>query len=246
MSRDWILPDWPAPASVRACVTTRGPDGERPFGGFNLALHVGDEPERVLRNRAALVAATGVEPLWLEQVHGVEVADAAIDHPVAPVADAAICRVPGRACAVMTADCLPLLFCDRSGTVVAAAHAGWRGLAAGVIEETVARMGVPPDQILVWLGPAIGPAAFEVGAEVVEAFVSYQADAVQAFRPGVAEGKWLGDLFLLARQRLSRLGVGDVSGGGLCTYSRAQQFYSYRRHGGRTGRFASLVWLELP
>lgn len=243
MNGDWIIPDWPAPPSVRACVTTRGAVGESPYGGFNLALHVGDEAERVMRNRAALVAATGAEPLWLEQVHGINVANADSEHGATPVADAAVSRVPGRACAVMTADCLPLLFCDREGTVVAAAHAGWRGLAAGVIEQTVAHMAVAPGEILAWQGPAIGPAAFEVGSEVVEAFARDDADALKAFRPGAAQGKWLGDLFLLASQRLARLGVASVGGGGLCTYAGADRFYSYRRDR-VTGRFASLVWLD--
>lgn len=245
MRPGWITPDWPAPATVRACVTTRGAVGPMPYGGFNLALHVGDEPERVLRNRAELLAATGVEPLWLDQVHGVDVVDAGKVHVTAPRADAAVCRVPGRACLVMTADCLPLLLCDRAGTVVAAAHAGWRGLAAGVIERTVACMGVPPSEILAWLGPAIGPGAFEVGAEVVEAFSAQDANALCAFRPGVAQGKWLADLFLLARQRLARLGVESVGGEEVCTYSNTDRFYSYRRDG-TTGRFASLVWLTDP
>lgn len=243
MNKDWIVPDWPAPASVRACVTTRGSGGQAPYGGFNLALHVGDEPSRVMRNRADLVAAVGVAPLWLDQVHGVAVADAAVHYPKPPVADAAVSRVPGRACAVMTADCLPLLFCDRAGTVVAAAHAGWRGLVAGVIEQTVARMAVSPCEILVWLGPAIGPAAFEVGNEVVQAFADQHPDAPRAFHPGAVPGKWQGDLFLLARQRLEKLGVAAVSGGGVCTHACTDRFYSYRRDG-VTGRFASLVWLE--
>ncbi len=240
-----VLPDWHAPPAVRACATTRrGGVGVPPFDDLNLALHVGDEPEAVLRNRALLSARLPLprEPVWLEQVHGREVADADQDHSTPPVADAAVATRPGRVCAVLTADCLPVLFCDRAATVCAAAHAGWRGLHAGVLEATVARLGVEPGELLVWLGPAIGPARFEVGPEVRAAFLERDVDAAGAFRPGQGD-RWLGDLYALARLQLAGLGVADVSGGEYCTAGDPARFFSYRREG-RTGRMASLIWLE--
>lgn len=287
-----LVPDWPAPARVRALSTTRiggvsrGPYGlaDGSAGGLNLGTHVGDDADAVAENRRRLQTWLPSAPRWLEQVHGcavvtadgVEVLDGgqgsdgvngvdrvaedygseAGNRPapdVPPRADASISTTPGQVCAVMTADCLPVLLCDRAGTVVGAAHAGWRGLCAGVIEATLARMdrqrpdtGSPP-QWLAWLGPAIGPDAFEVGAEVRSAFLeralTHERDAVeQAFRPG-APGKYLADLYALARIRLARAGCVDVYGGDACTVSDAQRFYSYRRDG-VTGRMASLVWLE--
>ncbi|MDR1661433.1 MAG: peptidoglycan editing factor PgeF, partial [Azoarcus sp.] len=158
-------------------------------------------------------------------------------------ADAAVARKPGAVCAVMTADCLPVLFCDEWGETVAAAHAGWRGLAAGVLEATLAAMATPPERIMAWLGPAIGPAAFEVGDEVREAFLARDPGAQTAFAAQQARGKWFADLFALARRRLARARVGRVYGGGICTFTEIERFYSYRREGA-TGRFASLVWLE--
>lgn len=254
MPADWLRPDWPAPASVQALVTTRaGGVSGAPYDSLNLGLHVGDDAEAVRRNRARLHAYLPEAPCWLEQVHGVAVADAggaargaaASASPAAevPCADASLSRRPGAVCAVMTADCLPVLFCDRDGTVVAAAHAGWRGLCAGVLEATLARMAVAPDKVLAWLGPAIGPSAFEVGDEVRSAFIERDAGAVAAFAEGAVPGKWLADLFHLASLRLTAAGVGGVYGGGQCTYSDAARFYSYRRDG-VTGRFASLVWLS--
>ncbi|WP_083831908.1 peptidoglycan editing factor PgeF [Azoarcus olearius] len=238
-----IVPAWPLPPGVRALLTTRrGGHSAAPYDGFNLGTHVGDRPADVAANRALLQTALPAAPCWLDQVHGVDVADADCAHGV-PVADAAVARRPGVVCAVMTADCLPVLFSDDAGTVVAAAHAGWRGLAAGVLEATVARMAVPPAHILAWLGPAIGPAAFEVGDEVRAAFVSADAGAASAFRPAGTSGKWLADLFQLARRRLAAMGVMHVHGGDTCTYSDAARFYSYRRDGA-TGRFASLIWRE--
>jgi len=237
-----LLPDWPVPANVRALQTTRqGGLSPAPWQGLNLGDHVGDAPERVAANRAELRGSLPAEPAWLQQVHGIHVVDAAtaIDRPEA---DAAYARQPGAVCAVMTADCLPVLLCDRAGTVVAAAHAGWRGLQAGVLEATIAAMAVPPADLLAWLGPAIGPQAFEVGEEVRAAFVAADADAVQAFRPGAA-GKWLADIYLLARQRLQAAGIFSVSGGDLCTVSDAGRFFSYRRDN-ITGRMATLIWLE--
>lgn len=240
-----LRPDWEVPAGVRALVTTReGGVSCAPYASFNLGDHVGDAPEAVAANRARLRQQLPAEPLWLSQVHGVAVADAeAASAGAPPVADAAVARGAGRVCVVLTADCLPVLFCDDAGVVVAAAHAGWRGLAAGVLEATVARMGVAPGTIRAWLGPAIGPAAFEVGDEVRAAFVRDDPGAAAAFARGRHAGKWRADLFTLARRRLNHAGVLQIDGGGVCTVSDAGRFYSYRRDG-VTGRFASLIWLE--
>uniref|UniRef100_A4XQX2 Purine nucleoside phosphorylase n=1 Tax=Ectopseudomonas mendocina (strain ymp) TaxID=399739 RepID=A4XQX2_ECTM1 len=238
---DWLTPDWPAPANVRACVTTRsGGVSAAPFETFNLGDHVDDDPAAVAANRAQLVEALGCLPAWLRQVHGVVVAEA--DPAVVIEADGNWTATPGIACTAMTADCLPALFCDRAGTRVAAAHAGWRGLAGGVLEATVKTLDVAPQELLVWLGPAIGPAAFEVGSEVREAFVHQHAEAAGAFLPGAKADKFMADIYQLARIRLAAIGVTAVSGGGFCTYSDPR-FYSYRRSP-RTGRFASLVWLQ--
>ncbi|MFC5768250.1 peptidoglycan editing factor PgeF [Thauera sinica] len=237
-----IRPDWPAPAKVHACVTTRaGGMSPPPYDSLNLGAHVGDGEAEVAGNRARLRAVLPSEPVWLDQVHGIAVAEADTASGV-PTADAAVARHAERVCAVLTADCLPVLFCDEAGTVVAAAHAGWRGLAAGVLEATVARMGVPPASVLAWLGPAIGPHAFEVGGEVRAAFLADDPAAAAAFAPGRGRDKWMADLFALARRRLARIGVLRVHGGGLCTHTDAARFYSYRRDG-VTGRFASMVWL---
>ena len=239
-SSDWLLPDWPAPDSVRACVTTRaGGVSQAPFDGLNLGDHVGDDPAAVAANRTRLVEALGCRPAWLQQVHSPDAVEA--DPRQVPTADASWTATPGTACAVLTADCLPALFCDRAGTRVAAAHAGWRGLAGGVLENTVAALGGEPDKLLVWLGPAIGPQSFEVGAEVREAFLTRHAEAERAFVPSANAGKFMADLYTLARIRLAAIGVTAVHGGGLDTFSDPR-FFSYRR-AARTGRFASLVWL---
>lgn len=241
-----IQPDWPAPARVRALSTTRdGGVSQGLFDGLNLGAHVGDEAARVEANRARLQQAAGIpEPLnWLNQVHGIAVHRVSKRYESAPDADAACAHEAGLACIVMTADCLPVLFCDRAGTVVAAAHAGWRGLHGGVLEESIAAMGCEPSEILAWLGPAIGPSAFEVGGEVRDAFVADQAEAVVAFVPSANEGKWLADIYRLARLRLARAGVSAIYGGEFCTFSDAEQFYSYRRDG-QTGRMATAIWLE--
>lgn len=246
MSPDWIEPDWPAPVRVRALVTTRhGGVSAAPYASMNLGAHVGDSPQAVAHNRAVLRACLPAEPLWLDQVHGVEVveASAGIEGRGVIRADASVATRPGTICAVMTADCLPVLFCDDAGTVVAAAHAGWRGLAAGVLDATVARMGVAPARIIAWLGPAIGPQAFEVGDEVRQVFVAADSAAACAFMPGGNPGKWFADLFLLARLRLAAAGVGQVFGGNVCTYADPLRYFSYRRDG-VTGRLASLVWLS--
>ena len=238
-----ILPDWPAPANVRAAVTTRvGGVSHSPYDSFNLATHVGDDSTAVRENRARLRTALALpaEPLWLKQVHGVAVVDAAQDG-TEPEADGAFVTQPGAVCAVLTADCLPVLLCNRAGTKVAALHAGWRGLAGGVIEAGVEALSVPGSELLAWFGPAIGPEAFEVGPEVRMAFIQHDAQAAQAFRMARA-GKYLADIYLLARLRLQRLGVAAVYGGGLCTVAERARFFSYRR-GGATGRMASLIWL---
>jgi YfiH family protein len=238
---DWIVPDWPAPASVKALITTRaGGVSTGPFASFNLGLRTGDDPQAVAANRDTLNALLPQQPRWLRQVHSASVveADALAGRPEA---DAGIARRPGTVCAVLVADCIPVLIADRAGTTVAIAHTGWRGLAGGVIENTARRMAVDPRGLIAYLGPGIGPGAFEVGADVRDAFLARDADAAAAFTPH-APGKWLADLFLLARQRLRRAGVGEVHGGTLCTYSDARRFFSYRRER-RTGRMAAVIWL---
>lgn len=247
MNADLIKPDWYAPPAVHTVVTTRaGGVSSGPYAGLNLATHVGDDPVSVAANRLRLRTSAcrlPAEPLWLKQVHGIQVRIAEhVQQSAEVVADACIARSPGLVCAVLTADCLPLLFCAEDASVVAAAHAGWRGLAAGVIEACVAAMEVEPGRLLAWLGPAIGPSAYKVGGEVRDAFCRLDAVAEQAFQPQ-GKDKWLCDLVLLARQRLAKLGVRRVSGGEWCTFSDAGRFYSYRRDG-ITGRFASLIWLE--
>lgn len=249
---DLVIPDWPAlPANIGALATTRaggvsmGPyDNGHGGGGLNLGLHVGDDPAAVAENRARLQVLLPGRPAWISQVHGNGVVDAATvgaDQPVR-VGDASIATGRGLVCAILTADCLPVLFCDRDATVVAAAHAGWRGLAGGVLEATVAAMGVPRDRIVAWMGAAIGPQAFEVGDDVRQVFVNQDRGAAAAFVPQSAPGKWLADIYALARLRLKAAGVDAVYGGGHCTFGDAERFFSYRRDGA-TGRMASLIWL---
>lgn len=239
-----LTPDWPAPARVRAVSTTRqGGVSAPPYHALNLAQHVGDEPACVLANRRWLAATLQYthEPAWLEQVHGTQVV--AAETVSAPVpADAAWTRQIGRPCVVMTADCLPVLLCNQAGTLVAAAHAGWRGLASGILAATVAQLHEAPTRLLAWLGPAIGPAAFEVGAEVRAAFLALDAGNIVCFQPSPA-GRWLADLYALARRQLQGLGVRALYGGEHCTYSEPERFFSYRR-ASSTGRMASLIWLE--
>ncbi len=246
-NKDWIVPDWPAPAPVHTLISTRcGGVSVAPYASLNLGDHVGDDPLAVAENRARLAGRLPAVPLWLNQVHGITVIDAAAAGlPPVPVADAAFARSPGIVCTVLTADCLPVLLCDRSGSVVAAAHAGWRGLQAGILEQTVAAMAIPNGDLMVYLGPSIGPRAFAVGDEVRTAFVDAHAEATAAFQPlsQAGSGGWLADLYLLARQRLARLGVKAVFGGGYCTVQQASRFFSYRREG-VTGRMASLIWLS--
>ncbi len=239
---DVLMPDWPAPATVRALQTLRtGGCSPAPWDSCNLGDHVGDDPARVAANREGLRGILPAEPFWLEQVHGTLTVNPE-NAPNLKKADASVTRQPGKVCVVMTADCLPVLFCDRAGSVVGAAHAGWRGLQAGILESAMAAMAVPPDELLAWLGPAIGPQAFEVGDEVRAAFVAADAGAEDCFVGG-APGKWLADIYGLARRRLRRAGVEAIYGGGLCTYSDRERFFSYRRDG-VTGRMATLIWLD--
>lgn len=236
----FLQPDWPAPAAVRAVSTTRlGGASRGPWQSFNLAHHVGDDPAAVDANRRRLreLLALPSEPVWLEQVHGIHVAEALGSAP-GTRADGAVARGPGVVCAVMTADCLPLLLCDDSGTEAAALHVGWRGLADGVIEAGVASMSASPSHLVAWMGPAIGPDAFEVGGDVRD---RVGADD-QSSRPSHNAGRWMLDLYALARRRLGAAGVTAVHGGGLCTVSDRARFFSYRRDR-RCGRMATLIWL---
>ncbi|QJD30016.1 peptidoglycan editing factor PgeF [Methylococcus geothermalis] len=237
----WIEPDWPAPPGVRAASTLRrGGTSVGAYAGLNLGAHVGDAPEAVAANRAFLRRRLDLpaEPAWLRQVHGSDAVEAGVEPE--PAADASYTRDVGVVCAVMTADCLPVLLCTRDGKGVAAVHAGWRGLAGGVIERAADALG--SGGLLAWLGPAIGPAAFEVGEEVRAAFLAQDAESDAAFRGG-DNGRWFADIYLLARLRLRRLGIGDVHGGRWCTYSDENRFFSYRRDG-VTGRMATLIWRD--
>lgn len=238
---DWVVPDWPAPARVRALVTTRaGGVSSGPYTSLNLGSRVGDDPECVARNRAILRECLPAEPRWMKQVHGTRVVDAR-EAGAEVEADGAVASSAGEVCAVLVADCLPVLLCDRGATVVAAAHAGWRGLAAGVLGAAVAAMGVPARELLAYIGPGIGPQAYEVGADVRDAFVKRDPGAAAAFapRPG---GKFMADLAALARMALAACGVRDVYGGGVCTASD-RRFFSFRRDR-ITGRMAGLIWME--
>lgn len=237
-----IVPDWPAPANVKALQTTRhGGISAAPYDSLNLGLHVGDAPLAVNRNRQSLAPLMPSEPVWLEQVHGTTVANADAANCVER-ADASVAHQRGLVCVVMTADCLPVLLCDEDGTVVGAAHAGWKGLAAGVIEATVQAMDVAPHKLMAWLGPAISQAHFEVGGEVRDAFIQYLPQAAEAFIAHGSEGKYMADIYLLAHQRLTALGITRVSGGGRCTYAEADTFFSYRRDN-VTGRMGTFIWL---
>ncbi|RXA93849.1 MULTISPECIES: purine nucleoside phosphorylase YfiH [Yersinia] len=238
-----ILPDWPAPARVKACSTTRhGGISEFPYDSLNLGTHVGDTASTVIANRQRLVEQAGLPqmPVWLEQVHGTRVLHLDGTAISDVQADAVYSRVTGQVCAVMTADCLPVLFCSLAGDEVAAAHAGWRGLCSGVLEQTLAQFQAAPSSIIAWLGPAIGPQQFEVGEDVKQAFITIDAQSTVAFMPFGT--KYFADIYLLARLRLQAAGIHAIYGGDRCTVSEKQQFFSYRRDG-ITGRMASLVWL---
>jgi hypothetical protein len=235
-----FAPQWPAPSNVRAWVTERG--GPSRYGTLNLATHVGDEANAVAANRSRLRAALALpaEPRWLEQVHGTRVLD--LDCDDADRADGAVTTRPGTACVVMTADCLPVLLCDRDGRRIGVAHAGWRGLSAGVLPATVAALRVAPGELIAWLGPAIGQAAYEVGGEVRDAFVARSAAAVRRFAVN-ARGRWQADLAGLARDALLAAGVRAVHGGEFCTFTESDRFFSHRREA-PCGRMATLIWLD--
>lgn len=239
-----LTPDWPAPSGVRAAFTLRsGGVSTPPYDSLNVGVHVGDVPDCVAENRTRVREHLRLpgEPAWLEQVHGTDVVELDAGEPTMP-ADAVITRRPGRVCAVQVADCMPVLFTARDASVVGVAHAGWRGLAAGVLEATVARLGVPPAELIAWLGPAISAQHFEVGAEVRAAFVARDGGTADAFAAN-ARGRWQCNLAALARRRLATLGIAAVYGGEWCTYTDREQFFSFRRDG-QCGRMAALIWLE--
>lgn len=239
---DWLVPEWPAPARVRAFVTTRagGVSGGE-YASMNLGTRSGDDTGSVARNRAIVRAELPSEPRWMAQVHGATVAD--LDRPAdAITADAATTAVPGRVGVVLTADCMPLFLADMQGRRVGVAHAGWRGMAAGVIENTVRALDADPRRVVAWMGPTIGREAFEVGPEVREAFMAVDARAAEAFAAH-KPGKYLADLYALARQRLARAGVNEVHGGGFCTLREADRFFSYRREQ-KSGRMGAFIWME--
>ena len=245
---DWIIPEWPAPSNVRALFTTRnggkssGPNGI--YATLNLGDHVNDRATDVAGNRALLCNYLPSNPKWLKQVHGV--LPIWVDHDSTTFeGDAAMSRRCGTVCVVLVADCLPIFLCDFAGTTVGVIHAGWRGLAGGIIEKTVTEMNCGQTRLMAWLGPAIGPNYFEVGEEVREAFISQDGNSRLAFVPQYEKkgDKWLANIFLLARQRLATAGVTEIYGGEICTYSDPKKFYSYRRDG-ETGRMAALIWLS--
>lgn len=242
LPNDWIAPDWDAPTRVHSLITTRnGGDSAPPYASMNLGLRVDDDASTVMRNRALLRACLPAEPRWLKQVHGTRAIEASAWYADVE-ADAIYTREAGVVCTVMMADCMPVLLCDRLGECVAVAHAGWRGLSGGVIENTLLAMGKPASSLMAYLGPAIGATAFEVGDDVLHAFTARNAQAAAAFRP-VSPGKWLCDLFMLARQRLAMAGVTKIYGGDDCTYRDAARFFSHRRDR-VSGRMAALIWID--
>jgi YfiH family protein len=246
---DWIVPDWPAPGNVKALFTTRnGGVSSGPYASFNLGDHVGDDPATVKQNRSLLRRVLPGEPRWLKQVHGttpVRIDD--YDGSAPCDGDAAFSRCAGTICAVLVADCLPILLCSHAGTLAGVIHAGWRGIVGGVIERTLSEISRADRidlRIMAWLGPAIGPRHFEVGEEVRQVFIEHDRKSAIAFLPHhTHNGKWFADLFLLARQRLTEAGVTEVYGGGECTFGNPEKFFSYRRDG-NTGRMAGLIWLD--
>lgn len=246
LASTFITPNWPAPANVHAIQTTRaGGVSLAPYASLNLGAHVKDDAMTVAHNRQLLSPYLPSEPVWINQVHGIKAINAGMAG-CATEADAAYTIKAHTVCVTMTADCLPVLLCDQAGTVIAAAHAGWKGLLDGVIESTIHSMllatsGLKAQHLMAWLGPAIGPQAFEVGSEVCEAFMTVDANAALAFNP-IANNKWLGDIYQLARQRLNTIGISQIYGGDFCTYTDEARFFSYRRDQ-VTGRMATMIWL---
>jgi YfiH family protein len=260
---DVLTPDWPAPPGVRSAFTLRtGGVSEVPYDSLNLGAAIGDAPDAVAENRRRVRAKLRLpaEPVWLEQVHGTAVVDlSGLGAPRLPgssqagdgagdstrpplIGDASVAWGAGVVCAIRVADCMPVLFAARDGSAVAAAHAGWRGLAGGVLEATVQRLGMPPSRLIAWMGPAIGPTHFEVGDEVRDAFTATDANAVSSFAAN-ERGRWQCDLYALARRRLEVIGISGIYGGGCCTFAEPQRFFSFRRDG-QCGRMAALIWIE--
>ena len=244
----WLPADWPAPSNIKAGTTLRsGGISLPPYDTFNMGDHVGDDPKAVAENRQRLIPSLPLpaEPVWLKQVHSKVIVDAANTLPSTIEADGSVSSEAGVVCAVLTADCLPLLICNKQGTQVAAVHAGWRGLADGIIEQALEKFNEDKDNLLIWLGPAIGPNSYEVGDEVRNRFIAHDPDAISAFesRHQSHQGKWLMNIYTLARQRLKAQGVADIYGGTFCTFTATEHFYSYRREG-ITGRMANLIWIE--
>lgn len=237
-----IRPDWPAPANIHAFTTTRnGGFSQGSWDSLNLGLSCGDDSQHVEKNRRLLSRILPSEPRWLRQVHGTAVIGWDRANIPGTGADAIVSKQAGQVCAVLTADCLPVLFCNTAGTHIAAAHAGWRGLAAGVLEATVLAMECKPADLTVWMGPAIGPRTFEVGKDVYDAFTNLNIENSIAFKP--YQDRWLADIYQLAGMALGRMGITQISGGQHCTYEEQDSFFSYRRDG-ETGRMASVAWLE--
>lgn len=243
MNPQFIYPDWPAPTQIKALSTTRqGGHSLPPYDGFNLGIHVNDATDIVNKNRAELVklARLPQPSYWLDQAHGTHVINSTTWHEDI-TADAMFSTTKHHVCTVMTADCLPILLCNRQGNTVAAIHAGWRGLAAGIVEKSIATFSCGIDDIMAWFGPAIGPTQFEVGSDVYHAFVQHTPQHHQAFEQTSAT-HYLANIYLLAKQRLNALGVHQIFGGDFCTASDPQRFFSYRRDG-VTGRMASMIWV---
>jgi len=240
---EWITPGWNAPKQVKAIASTRiGGCSPAPYEGLNLGMHVGDDPVSVQRNRDLLQrqAQMPAAPVWLNQTHSTVVA--VIDKPTSEVldADGVITSAPNVVCSAMTADCLPVLITNTQGTQVAAVHAGWRGLAGGIVENALEKFS---GDVMLWLGPAIGPEAFEVGEDVLQAFLDHDSKAGEAFVPGNQKGKWWANMATLTRLRMAKLGIDQVFDSGLCTYQDPKRFYSYRRDG-VTGRQATFIWIN--
>ena len=240
----WLVPEWPAPSKVRAFVTTReGGVSEGNYASMNLGTSSGDDSGKVARNRLIVREHLPRVPRWMKQVHGTTVADlSALGERDVPVADAAVTRPGGEVAVVLTADCMPVFFTDRAGKRAAVAHAGWRGLSAGVLESTLASLQADPAEVVAWMGPAIGPDAFEVGPEVKQAFEKADAAAGEAFRPHKPL-KFMADLYALARMRLAKAGVRAIHGGGFCTFSETDRFFSYRR-AQASGRMGAFIWID--